>query len=383
MSDAGTEMDDTISASKDIFRGPEQFRALSARLARGDSEAISDEEVTQALGLGVAAPFRYAREQLAGLHRKTTREPAFCHSADVAMRAADLGYGAHTIRVALLHDVVEDASSSLVGMETMLSDVGDRFGPATSRDVRVLTNRYSIILARAANAAGLPPDLPPTAGSVARVEAAVEALEGQLPEDIRRPYEYEFRQLLDYFLPRLDIAAADALERIERGHELLSEVSLHAYGLFAEQLADDARARADISPSGFHETPLVVKTLDQVDNLRTCEIVNRMALERIVAKAELFLDKTFYLHAHIHENRIDDATFILMYEYLKHQLVEQLVERAKALETLGDSRFRSLVEYLRESIERLRGKYRVSDTPVARLTEVRDQLRKLNATTAG
>jgi len=129
----------------DVFHGDPRLRRFSTRLMQ-DSRGVSDEEIAGMLGPGTVEAFRFAEHVLRGRRRRTTDEPAFCHSADIALRAADLGYGERVLKCALLHDVVEDGAAHLVEMDLFLQQMHERFGSEVGRDVRILTNRYAKIL---------------------------------------------------------------------------------------------------------------------------------------------------------------------------------------------------------------------------------------------
>ncbi len=346
------------------------------RLMRGEAAEVPDADVAAVLGPEPVAAFRFAEERLRGRRRRTTDEPVFCHSADIAMRALDFGYGPRTVIAALLHDVVEEAAPDPETMATLLREVVRRFGPETGRDVRVLTNRYSALMG--AIRRDVPPDLPFVDGSREVVAAALRDLQGRLPDEVAQAYTFEFHQLLDYFLPRANVARGAARAQVDRGHSVFAELTLQTYRVFSEDMADDARSRPGPSSNEFCETPLVVKCFDLVDNLRTAEVVSWRALDRILLKSEMFLDATFYLHEHLHGMTVPVVTFIPGYDYLKHQMVEQMEERARALAYLADTRFAPLADFLKGQLSRLRLKYHVGRNPVEGLARLRNRIRALN-----
>jgi hypothetical protein len=293
------------------------------------------------------------------------------------MRALDLGYGARTVIAGLLHDVVEEAAPEPESMSALLRDVARQFGPDTGRDVRVLTNRYSALLG--AIRRDVPPNLPFVDGSREVLAGALQNLRARLPRDVAESYQYEFHQLLDYFLPRADVARGAVRAAVDRGHSVFAEVVLQSYRVFSEEMADDARARPGPASTAFCDTSLVIKCLDLVDNLRTAEVVSWRALDRILLKSEMFLDATFYLHDYLHGLPTREVTFIHVYDYLKHQLVEQMEERARALAFLADTRFAPLADFLDGQLTRLHLKYKVGRNPVQTLGFLRTRIRRLNA----
>ncbi len=360
----------------DLFAGTGDAQRLSMRLMRGEAAEIPDADVAAVLGDEPVAAFRFAEERLRGRRRRTTDEPVFCHSADIAMRALDLGYGPRTVMAGLLHDVVEEAAPEPEAMAALLGEVVRRFGADTGRDVRVLTNRYSALMDAVRRE--VPLNLPFVDGSREIVAGALRGLRDRMPPEVSAAYAFEFHQLLDYFLPRADVARGAPRALVDRGHSVFAELALQTYRVFSEDMADDARSRSGPSSGVFCETPLVVKCMDLVDNLRTAEVVSWRALDRILLKSEMFLDATFYLHDHLHGMEAPDVTFISAYDFLKHQMVEQMEERARALAYLADTRFAPLAEFLEGQLGRLRRKYQVGRNPVEGLARLRNRIRALN-----
>jgi len=339
-----------------------------------DSRTVPNEEIAGMLGPGTVEAFRFAEHVLRGRRRRTTDEPAFCHSADIAIRAADLGYGERVLKACLLHDVVEDGAAHLVEMDLFLQQMNERFGSEVGRDVRVLTNRYAKILEERPIRDRLPGGLPFDESGRQALAAAVRDYRQGLPESLQRNFGYEFHQVLEWLIPTLDLQLGQVRAQVDDRHTVLSELQLQSYRLFTVEMADDARDR----PGGFCEVALVVKAMDLVDNLRTAEVVTWRSLDRILLKVEMFLDSTFFLNAWIRDHGIANQTFPLLYDFLKHQLVEQMEERARALEFLADTRFALLAEFLRGQIRRLHRKYHVGPRPVRALGRLRREIREIN-----
>jgi len=197
----------------------EKLRNLSARLALGAEADVTDEDITSVLGAESLKAFRYAQESLHGRVRKVTGEPAFCHSADVALRALDLGYPDRLLQVCLLHDAAEDSSDDIVTLFFQLEEIKRLFEADIALDVRMLTNRYQIILQ---SLSGLLPDnLPFEPESMGAVFQALDDLREQVPRPVRDEFDHEFYQLHAYFLPSISrwliiaLLAANVLARRE------------------------------------------------------------------------------------------------------------------------------------------------------------------------
>lgn len=63
---------------------------------------------------------------------------------------------------------------------------------------------------------------------------------------------------------------------------------------------------------------------------------------------------------------------------MKYHLIEQLMERKRAMVFLADTRFAYFAQYLMREITRLQDKYKVSDSPVKELVRLRDEVRRIN-----
>jgi len=361
---------------KDIFRGEESVRNFSARLAIEAGSDLTDSEIGSILGPEAVGPFRYAQSSLTGCVRKTTGEPAFCHSADIALRAVDLGYGQPVVALALLHDTIEDRSGTLADVSDHLLEIKKLFGQSVGEDIRLSTNVYSIILR--AMEGRVPKSLPFEPESRRVVAQALLDYREELPGELARQFQRELERLLSYFLPLVDVSSGAAKARIDKKYTLVSELRLQSYRLFVEDIVDDARYRYRPEGSGFHEVPLTVKALDLIDNLRTSEVANFASMERILLKVETFLDCSFFLHDVIRKHNHQQATYISLYDYVKYHLIEQMMERKRAMVFLADTRFAFFAQYLVREITRLQEKYKVSNEPVQELARLRDEIRRIN-----
>lgn len=350
-------------------------RRLQELLATGQDDRIVDEDVGVALGPAAVPAFRYAQAALSGMVRRTTREPSFCHSMDIALRARDLGYPDRVVVACLLHDTVEDRSRTLVDAWRLLGEVSDRFGGEVGRDVRILTNRYLLVIEPAGR--HVPRYLPFDESAVRIVRDGMETAWSDLTPEVREEFEYEFHQVADWFLPRVDVTGGQQVARVDRGYTVLHEILLQAYHLFIEEIADDARSRPGPGGAGFHDACLTSKALDFVDNLRTTEVASWTALERISLKTEIYLDRTFFLHDLVYQNRFRTA-FPLLYDYVKLNLIEQLAERRSALGQLQDTRFGFLADYLVKQIARLQQKYKIGESRLEALARLRLRIRSAN-----
>lgn len=360
---------------KDLFCGEDAVRRFSARLAVGLGEEITDDEVVAVLGRETVPYFRYAQQCLHGFVRRTTGEPAFCHSADIALRALDLNYSTRLVQAALLHDTVEDRSKTLEQVVKHLAEIENLFGWEIAQDVRHSTNVYSVILRNLDSKVSH--DLAFDDSAKPALLKGIDDVRREMPEGLRHKFRHEFGQLLDYFVHQVELSEGARKARVDRKYTAVSELRLRSYQLFVEDIHTDARYRH--GRGSLHDVTLVVKSLDLVDNLRTSEVANFASLERILLKAETFLDCTFFLHDEIRamQPRVE-TSFIDLYDYLKYHLVEQLLERKRALIFLADTRFAFLADYLMREVVRLQAKYKVHGNPLTELVRLRELLRTQN-----
>lgn len=360
---------------KDLFRGEDAVRSFSARLAVGLGDEITDAEVVAVLGQQTVPYFRYAQQALHGFVRRTTGEPAFCHSADIALRALDLNYPTRLVQAALLHDTVEDRSKTLEQVVKHIAEVENLFGGEIAQDVLHSTNVYSVILRNLDTKVSH--DLAFDDSAKPALLKGIDDVRREMPESLRHKFRHEFGQLLDYFVHHVELSEGARKARVDRKYTAVSELRLRSYQLFVEDIHTDARVRH--GPGSFHDATLVVKSLDLIDNLRTSEVANFASLERILLKAETFLDCTFFLHDEIRAMQPRVRTsFIDLYDYLKYHLVEQLLERKRALIFLADTRFAFLADYLMREVVRLQAKYKVHGNPLTELVRLRELLRAQN-----
>ena len=361
---------------KDVFCGDQAVRDFSARLAQGLSDEITDEEISSVLCSEAVPAFRYASRCLHGFVRRTTSEPTFCHSADIALRAKDLGFPPRVIQVALLHDTVEDRSKKLSEVIERVDELRAHFPADIVQDVYCSTNVYSVIIRALESRVGY--NLPFDDTAPVKLRASLEEIQRETPPEIASYFKPQFTQLMDHFLLGADLTGGARKARIDKKYTVVSELRLQSYRLFVQDIHDDARYRIEPRSSTLHENVLAVKTLDLVDNLRTSEVANFGSLERILLKAETFLDCTFFLHEYVRERPAVRTNFIELYELLKYHLVEQLLERRRALVFLADTRFGFLTDYMMREITRLQEKYKVDTSPIAALQRLRTKIQEHN-----
>jgi (p)ppGpp synthase/HD superfamily hydrolase len=353
---------------------------LSDKLLRDSLPADYENEVRAELGEQALPAFRHALECFQGQLR-ASGEPAICHTADVAIRAADLALPPSYIITALLHDSVEDTSDNPAEMVEGLADIGKKFGDTIRADVRLLTNRYNLIVRHAMKSlAARSVRLSLSEESLSRVAAEIRVLRRVQPPETQEELSHEYTRLARV-MPSMDISKALEISRFNRKYNLDTEISLQLYGLFIDDMVDDFKQRNSKNGPGFYDAVLVVKFMDAIDNLRTSAATERLKLEKILQKSQMILDKSFHLHEYLYQNNLQNRLFPLAYEMLKYTMVEQMIERKQALQNLADTRFSPLSEFMVSQISSLETKYKIERPPPERLREIRAEIRSLHGVT--
>jgi hypothetical protein len=359
-----------VQTVRDVFLGAPEVLSLSARYALGID--VTDDDIRAALPAGALPAIRYAEERHGGRVRRTTGEPAVAHPVDVALRSVDLGYGEGMTIRSILHDVIEDRCPDLATITRGKRDLEERFGAEVAHDVAVLTNAYGVAIDEIKPR--LPTRMPFSDESLQLMVAALREHRAGLEESVARDFARVFDEL-DHYLPTIDVARGAERARFDAGYTVLGEASLQCYGLYVQSIADETRRRLGDGQQQ-REAVIVVKFLDVVDNLRTAEVATWRPLEKLLLKAEAFLDRSYYLSEELRQRSLT-GTFDAAYDYTKTTLVGQLDDRRRALGYLADSRFAPLGRYLSSQVERLQEKYKVA-SPVETLRRLREEIRASN-----
>ena len=348
---------------------------LSDKLLRAVGPCEYDDDVVRELGAQALEAFTYAQSCFEGTLRESG-EPAICHTADVAIRAADLSLPSKYVVSALLHDCVEDTSDTPGALVEALREIGRRFGDSIRRDVRLLTNRYSIILRHALRSlATQGVKLGLNDESLNRVGAEIRMQRRSQPAEVQEALSHEYGRLASS-LPGVDLGPALEINRYNRRYNLATEIGLQVYGFFVDDMVDDSKERrSGHGARAFYNGVLVVKAMDAIDNLRTSAATEKLKLEKILRKTQMILDRSYHLHEYLRTCPKGDSLFPLAYEMLKYTMVEQMIERKRALQNLADTRYRPLSEFMVDQISRLEAKYQIDASPPDRLRELRDEIR--------
>jgi len=369
--------DTTAIPVLDRFSGADALVALSEKLMEWDAAPVTDQEIADALGPGMVEAFRYTQKKLVGRVRKVTGEPSLCHSADVAIRAVSLGYGTDVIQACLLHDVAEDTSSGFAQLPGALAEIAQRFSQELAWDVALLTNRYQLIFASAAQK--VRPGIQPNRRGLDAFRAALDVLRLESSAELIESYTYEFESiaaLLEGDSVDLDQAAL-VCERDSK-HTFARFIEQPLYALYVDDIVRDAGYR--VIEGGGPPVPLVVKSVDIIDNVRTSEVSNRSSLDRLVRKAETIIDcvHTGFVDA-VPQQLAIPSTISALHRSVQIRLVDQIKLRRRAVaDNFSETRFASLVRFLVDEGDRLTEKYAIPRNRIEVIESLEHEVRAIN-----
>lgn len=368
--------DTTAMPVLDRFKGDEALVRLSEKLMEWDEAPVTDEEIAVALGPGMVEAFRYTQHKLVGRVRKVTGEPSLCHSADVAIRAASVGYGTDVIKACLLHDVAEDTSSTFSQLPRALVEIGTRFSPELARDVALLTNRYQLIFQSAA--AKVDRGIAPTQRGLDAFRAALDVLRFESDPSLTDEFVREFDGVAEFLGSRIDLTDAVEACRRDRKFTFAKFLEQRIYALYIRDIVDDAARR--VTAGEGVPVPLIVKSVDIIDNVRTSEVSNRSTLDKLVRKAETIIDT-------IQEGFIDTvpqelaipSTATALHRIVQIRLVDQIKLRRRAVaDNFSETRFASLVRFLVHEGNRLTAKYEIPRNRIEVTESLENEVRRIN-----
>ena len=364
----------------DHFLGEERALALSLRLMDWYQEPVSDEEVAEVLGEGVVAAFRYAQRLLEGKVRRVTLEPAFCHSADIAFRAQSLGYPRDVLISCLLHDILEDTCGHFSDVPEAASQLRRQFGGEIGATVLALTNRYQMIFKAAAKKVSH--RLPFEPRSRNAFGAAIRLVRQEQPWRTGESFADEFNRLETFMESEADLVQGARIAMRDKKFTLATHLERQVYSLYIEELVNHAVA-ACANPDSADRTTvaaMAIKLLDLTDNIRTSEISNRLALFKLVAKAESVLDRlrSIFL-TEVEPQCAQKTTIPTLTRLVELRLVDQIEARRDAVaQHFAETRFAGLIDFLAEHVVRLKDKYQVGDERHEEIKRLENEIRQIN-----
>src|SRR5690606_29676292 len=137
-------------------------------------------------------------------------------------------------------------------------------------------------------------------------------------------------------------------------------IELPLYALYIDDIACDAVYRVTES-GGEAPVPLVVKSVDIIDNVRTSEVSNWSALTKLVRKAETIVDGVQAgVVEQVPKPLAIPSTVSALHRAVQIRLVDQIKLRRRAVaDNFSETRFASLVRFLQSEGNRLAEKYAI------------------------
>lgn len=375
---ADLNLNTTAMPILDRFTGDQALVRLSEKLMEWDEAPVTDAEIARALGPDAVTAFRYTQRKLAGRVRKVTGEPALCHSADVAIRALSLGYGPDVIAACLLHDVVEDTSGRFCQLPAALDEIASTFSEDLASDVAVLTNRYQLLFQAVTEKVNRA--LKPSRAALDAFRAALDVVHYESDPALFDEFTREFLGVAAFLEADHDLAAATERCQRDRAFTFAKYLEEELYALYIQDIARDAAARA-LHSHGLPPVPLIVKCVDIIDNVRTSEVSNRSALNKLVRKAETVIDgvQDWFLNAVPPELSIP-STIPALHRAVQIRLVDQIKLRRRAVaDNFSETRFANLVRFLANEGNRLNARYKIPANRIEVVEDLENELRRLNA----
>ncbi len=372
--------DTTAMPVLDRFKGNDALVRLSEKLMEWDEAPVTDDEIAVALGPGMVDAFRYTQHKLVGRVRKVTGEPSLCHSADVAIRAAALGYGTSVIKACLLHDVAEDTSSTFAQLPGALAEISERFSPELAADVTLLTNRYQLLFQSAS--AKVSSSIAPSQRGLDAFRAALDVVRYESDPALVTDYERVFEGVGHFLEGAVDLSDAVETCRRDRKYTFGKFLEYRLYDLYVADIVRDAVDRVQ-STGGQVPVPLVVKSVDIIDNVRTSEVSNRSNLDKLVRKAETIIDtvQAGFIEAVPQELAIV-STVSALHRIVQIRLVDQIKLRRRAVaDNFSETRFASLVRFLVAEGNRLAAQYEIPRNRTEVTESLENEVRRINQST--
>lgn len=373
-----SDSDTTAIPVLDRFTGDHALVILSEKLMEWDEAPVTDQEIADALGPGMVEAFRYTQQKLVGKVRKVTGEPSLCHSADVSIRASALGYGTEVIQACLLHDVAEDTSSNFTQLPGALAEIAQRFSPELAWDVSLLTNRYQLIFAAASQK--VRPNIEPTRRGLDAYRAAIDVLRWESRPELVETFGLEFASIAELLEgDAVDLDEAALLRERDSKYTFAQYIQQPLYALYIDDIVRDAVYRVTES-GGAPPVPLVVKSVDIIDNVRTSEVSNKSALDRLVRKAETILDAVQAGFIDVVPPKVGfPSTIPALHRTVQIRLVDQIKLRRRAVaDNFSETRFANLVRFLVDEGNRLNAKYNIPRNRIEVTESLENEVRSIN-----
>ena len=349
------------------FHVPKVMTETRRKLYEG--ELLTIEEAEGFLGEGTFEAYFYAHTAVEGLWRRCGNV-AISHMVEVGERANSLDFGFVYVIANLLHDAVEDKSNVIKDAYEWAEDIRARFGNEAARNVATITNHYAVLIE---DIERITIGTPVTGYTNNILLGVLESMRADAGESISTRFERHFSRL-GGIIRELNIDEINKKISRDNRYSIFDEMKSRAYGLYIDDIFDDARERHELGEEGY-DVGVIVKGMDNIDNLRTMGI-DVPVMEKTLGKIEAFLRRAEKFKGYISSMGEENEGFLTVYGALKEQLVEQTIARRLAAGLLNDSRYVHTLSYLDGKINDYTTRFGIDSVPIAK--RLHEQTRPLD-----
>lgn len=311
--------------------------------------------------LGECAPqvFDFLYTLFEGQKRSDCDNPVIAHFYDVPIIVKRLtmerfeddpeGFN-NTIKCGALHDVLEDSTSNLEGLEERYKQVASRFGQVTANNVMNITNIFSFIIDNMIMEMDIGLDSKP---------GLIKALDYQkdiLSSPIRDKYGSCFDRIKK-IANEVTIDEVRELKKESRFFNYVTYVKLRCYKeLYISSIVNRAKNElANGNPD--YDIPLIIKAADGVDASYTMAPAKNSGAGKIIKKNEIKIDVIGDFIACLENMGLRNQYLVDIEEYLKYSLIESIRRRIDSAQALKSARYKPFEKFFISQFERLEKKY--------------------------
>src|SRR3989344_3651598 len=331
----------------------------------GEWKEPSDESIAAALGKDTLEFFHYSFYMLGRKKRKDCDHLAIAHSYDVALRVKNFmeQYGFHeeqtrkAVRMALLHDVLEDSCSSLDDLLYMHIDLYHRFGEDVADDILLMTDHYPVMINE------LSENSLSEIGTKKKVD--FEKILQESGDNLRRMTEtIKQHNLNDVLTENYIESLITSLEAIDHlrlkkpeyvTRDDFKDVKLNMYKLYTGNIISVSHGLLKDGDPSFL-VPLIVKAMDGIDNARTIPVSKEYEADMVIRKTEMKIDM-FEGFSKVLESEGHYTPLTNLIVEMKKQLIAMTLTIFMSNQYKVDTRYSISEDYFVESIRRLVNKY--------------------------
>lgn len=312
----------------------------------------TNEQLEKSIGPYIKDPFWYVYISLKGRKRKDCDNPAITHPWDVAKEIhrfmslfkkegrENVPY--YVIR-GMMHDTIEDSSTSLDDVEEKYIEILKKFDNNISDDVFLFTNPHSLLATQAKS------------NKKENFLARLNSLREDMDPKLSKKYSYLFTDISDTVdsLNRYDL---ENLREENKGFDFMDLVKFRLYQkYYLVKLFTYAMERFKGGDPCF-DMPIVVKTFDSVDALKTLSPTKQGEAGKTIKKAEM-KQQMFRSFVDSISTEGHDTSFLnAMQCYFEEQMVEQIISRVRSSREWDSQRYQEVRLFYYQTLQRFKQK---------------------------